>query len=167
MLSFGKILDDRASMEAINASMAVAELKPNGTIARANDIFCKIFGYQLPEMAGRHHDALQTSENASRSDPEKIWALIVAGTLTGGQQRYVAKNGREIWLEVSYIAVRQSNAVSKILIIATDITGTKTSAGDSISKFSAISRSQAIIEFTPQGEILDANSQFCDAIGYR
>lgn len=31
----------------------------------------------------------------------------------------------------------------------------------------AISRVQAIIAFTPEGEVLDANQNFCDALGYR
>ncbi|NIE74789.1 PAS domain S-box protein [Pantoea sp. Ap-967] len=37
---------------------------------------------------------------------------------------------------------------------------------DSQAKLAAISRSMAMIEFAPDGTILDANSQFCQAMGY-
>ena len=37
---------------------------------------------------------------------------------------------------------------------------------ESQAKLAAISRNMAIIEFTPDGTILDANAQFCQAMGY-
>ena len=38
---------------------------------------------------------------------------------------------------------------------------------DDAGKVAAISRSQAVIEFTPEGQILGANENFCQAVGYQ
>jgi methyl-accepting chemotaxis protein len=49
---------------------------------------------------------------------------------------------------------------------AADITAAKKKAVEDSGKLAAISRSQAVIEFAPTGEILTANENFCNAMGY-
>jgi methyl-accepting chemotaxis protein len=53
-----------------------------------------------------------------------------------------------------------------VVKFATDITAAKADCADMKSKIDAISRSQAVIEFTLDGIILDANKNFTDTIGY-
>ncbi|RZI57647.1 MAG: PAS domain-containing methyl-accepting chemotaxis protein, partial [Zymomonas sp.] len=54
----------------------------------------------------------------------------------------------------------------KIVKFASDVTATKLAAADSAGQLAAISRSQAIIEFTTQGEVITANENFCQTLGY-
>lgn len=54
----------------------------------------------------------------------------------------------------------------KVVKFASDITAAYTKSVEDAGKLDALSQSQAIIEFTPTGEILVANENFCNALGY-
>ena len=47
-----------------------------------------------------------------------------------------------------------------------EIQRTRQALADAQAKLAAISRSMAMIEFSPDGTILDANAHFCQAMGY-
>lgn len=53
------------------------------------------------------------------------------------------------------------------MVFATDITAPTAAASLARRKFDALGRSQAVIEFKPTGEIVTANDNFLDALGYR
>ena len=54
----------------------------------------------------------------------------------------------------------------KVVKQATDVTVEKLKSAETQAKLDAISRVQAVIEFTPAGEIITANENFCSALGY-
>ena len=68
------------------------------------------------------------------------------------------------WQSIRFFDER--GALSKFVSIQTNITETKLEQQGFNCKLDAISRSTAIIEFTPEGQILDANDNFCAAAGY-
>ena len=45
----------QAKILAISRSMAMIEFAPDGTILDANDHFCRVTGYALDEIRGKHH----------------------------------------------------------------------------------------------------------------
>ena len=55
----------------------------------------------------------------------------------------------------------------KVVKQATDITAEKLRSVEVSAKLDAISRAQAVIEFLPSGEIITANQNFLDVVGYR
>jgi methyl-accepting chemotaxis protein len=57
--------------------------------------------------------------------------------------------------------------VVSVVKAATDITAEKLQALENEAKMKALSQVQAIIEFKPSGEIIDANDNFFTAMGYR
>jgi methyl-accepting chemotaxis protein len=54
----------------------------------------------------------------------------------------------------------------KVVKFATDITAAKLKSAEDAGKIDAISRSQAMIEFKPDGTIITANENFLNALGY-
>lgn len=68
--------------------------------------------------------------------------------------------------QASYNPVFKGGKPFKVVKFAADITAAKKQAVEDSGKLQAISRSQAVIEFTPKGEILTANENFCKAMGY-
>ncbi|MCK9911071.1 PAS domain-containing protein, partial [Microbacteriaceae bacterium K1510] len=65
-----------------------------------------------------------------------------------------------------YNPVLSNGKPYKVVKIATDITAQKIKAMEDAGKLAALSRSQAVIEFTPTGDVLTANENFCSALGY-
>lgn len=61
--------------------------------------------------------------------------------------------------------IRRGKTV-KVIKIATDITEQKLRSAEDAGKITALSRAQAIIEFTPDGKIITANQNFLSALGY-
>lgn len=158
----------QAVMEALSRSQAIIEFKPDGTVLAANENFCRVMGYEPNEIVGRHHRMFVDPGDAASADYTAFWAKLARGEFDEGQYRRIGKNGREVWIRASYNAVRNSRGqVVRIVKVAADITVAKLQSAEFASKMDAVSRAQAIIEFTPDGEILYANENFLKTVGYR
>lgn len=154
-------------LDALEKSLAIIEFRPDGTILRANDNFCSVMGYSASEIVGQHHRLLVAEEERESDEYQHFWDSLRKGTYDRRQYRRIAKGGREIWIEASYNPVLKRGRVERIVKVATDITPTCMAAAEARSKLTALSRAQAIIEFTPDGHILDANDNFLRVMGYR
>ncbi len=89
---------DRENMAAISSSQALIWFKPDGTVIKANENFCKAMGYQLNEIVGKHHRIF--CEDAIRNSPDykKFWDSLAAGQIHNGHFRRQTKAGNDIWL---------------------------------------------------------------------
>lgn len=167
MSHFSKLgLDASAVLDALNRSQAIIEFDLTGKILKANDNFCKAVGYQQSEIIGRHHSMFLAPEEAANAEYKSFWAKLSRGEYDQGQYRRRAKNGDEIWIEASYNPVFRFGKPYKIVKVATDITVIKRKSMEDDGKLAALSRAQAMIEFTPDGKILSANENFLAALGY-
>ncbi len=160
--------DDKAIIAALNASQAVIEFTPRGDILTANDNFLKTVGYDLGEIQGRHHSLFCDPQYAASQAYVQFWQTLARGEFASNVFKRFAKGGRVIWLQATYNPIRDtSGRVVKVIKFASDITEQKMREVDVSGKINAIGRAQAIIEFTPGGEILTANDNFLNAVGYR
>ena len=159
--------DDKAVMAAISTSQGVIEFDLTGKILRANDNFCKALGYEPSEIVGRHHSMFVDPTYASSSEYREFWGKLGRGEFDRRQYKRIGKGGKEIWIEASYNPVFSGGKPYKVVKIATDITAQKIKSMEDAGKLAALSRSQAVIEFTPAGDILTANDNFCSALGYQ
>ncbi|MBP1852118.1 methyl-accepting chemotaxis protein [Rhizobium halophytocola] len=153
-------------MQAFDRSQAIISFKPDGTILEANENFCSALGYARDEIVGKHHSLFVTVDEAKSPEYQAFWKRLNSGKFDQGQYKRIGKGGSEVWIEASYNPVIRGGKVVKVVKIATDITGEKLQSLDSNGKLAALSRAQAIIEFTPEGKILTANQNFLDALGY-
>ncbi|WP_104663221.1 methyl-accepting chemotaxis protein [Ensifer adhaerens] len=158
--------DAKAMLDAINRSQAIIEFDLSGTILTANENFCRAMGYELSEIVGRHHRMFVQPQEAASSAYADFWARLARGEYDSQQYRRIGKGGREIWIEASYNPVFRGRKPYKVVKFATDITATKAKSTDDQGKIDALSRAQAIIEFSPAGEIITANENFLSAMGY-
>ncbi|UVC11435.1 PAS domain-containing methyl-accepting chemotaxis protein [Rhizobium sp. TH2] len=168
MTGFGSLFgrDAAEEMNAIGRSQAVIKFTPDGVILDANKNFCDALGYSLNEIVGKHHSMFVDDAYAKTGEYREFWARLKSGQFDRSQYKRFAKGGREIWIEASYNPLMRGGKVVKIIKIATDITASKLKALDDDGKLSAISLSQAVIEFKPDGTILDANENFLLTLGY-
>jgi len=159
--------DAAAILAAMHKSQAIIEFDLTGNILNANPNFCAALGYELSEIKGKHHRIFVDPTEVASADYREFWARLSRGEFDKRQYKRIAKSGKEIWIEASYNPVFRGGKPYKVVKFATDITSAKQKATEDAGKLAAISRSQAVIEFTPVGEVLTANENFCGALGYQ
>jgi methyl-accepting chemotaxis protein len=167
MFGFGAGADAKAVLEAMSRSQAIIEFKLDGTIITANENFCRALGYQLAEIVGKHHRMFVDPTEVATADYRNFWARLACGEYDRRQYKRVSKDGTEIWIEASYNPVFSGGKPYKVVKFATDITAQKLKSAEDSGMLDAISRAQAVIEFTPNGDILTANENFLKTMGYQ
>ncbi|MBV7377849.1 PAS domain S-box protein [Maritimibacter dapengensis] len=153
--------------DAVMAHMAVVWFAPDGEVLDANDVFCRLMGYEKAEIVGQNHKMLVGSDTTHSPEYRKFWDRLRNGEDISERVPRIAKEGHLVWLQASYVPMTSgSGAVTRIVKFATDVTEAVRNAAREKSKLAAISRSQAIIEFDLEGHVLDANENFLAATGY-
>ncbi|WP_035716151.1 methyl-accepting chemotaxis protein [Azorhizobium doebereinerae] len=168
MFHLSKFSDDSRTIQALDRSFAVIEFTPRGEVIRANDKFLQVVGYSLGEVRGKHHRIFVEPSYAESADYRSFWSSLAAGQFHAGEFKRIGKDGREVWLEATYNPVLNgAGRVVKVVKFAADITERKLRSSDSNGQVAAISKSQAVIHFTMDGMVTDANDNFLNALGYR
>src|SRR5580698_8645495 len=159
--------DYAGQIAAISKSQAVIEFRMDGTIVNANENFLKTMGYALDEIKGKHHSMFADEAYRNSADYREFWAKLNRGEYQSGEYRRIGKGGKEIWIQASYNPILDLNGRPfKVVKYATDITAQKNTNADYAGQISAISKSQAVIEFKMDGTIVQANDNFLRALGY-
>lgn len=157
----------RGKLTALDKSQARIEFDLNGMILDANEHFLAAMGYSLLEIKGKHHSIFVPSGYKDSEEYQAFWKQLRHGEFVSGEFKRVAKNGNDVWIQATYNPVLDSQGdVYKIVKFASDITERKLSDANFRSQIDAISRSQAVIEFEPDGTIIRANDNFLAAVGY-
>ncbi|MCO6051325.1 methyl-accepting chemotaxis protein [Mesorhizobium sp. RP14(2022)] len=159
--------DSQNTLEALKLSLAVIEFDPTGQILDANPRFCETLGCTVDAIRGKHHRIFVVPEDQKSEAYRRFWAELAAGQFMAGEFRRLDSRGEEIWIQATYNPVRNaSGKVYKVVKFASDITQAKHQALDDAARLKALDASQAVIAFTPFGEILDANANFLATTGY-
>ncbi len=153
---------------AVDRSTAMIEFKPDGTIVGANENLLTTMGYRLEEIVGQHHRLFCFSDYQASADYRKFWQRLAAGEFI--RERFLRRNkqGQDVWLEASYNPIRGADGrIEGVLKLATDITAQVAREQEQNSMIEAIDRSMVVIAFNLKGEVLEANENFEQAMGYR
>lgn len=157
-----------ARKAAVDRSTAMIEFKPDGTIIGANDNFLTTVGYRLEEIQGQHHRLFCFPDYQASAEYRRFWQRLAAGEYI--RDRFLRRNkqGQEVWLEASYNPILGADGrVESVLKLATDITALVAREQEQESMIDAIGRSMAVIAFNLKGEVLEANANFLQTMGYR
>ena len=161
------LTEANAKLAAISRSMAMIEFDRTGVILNANERFCQTMGYSVEEIRGKHH-RLFCEEAYTHTDAyHQLWRDLARGEALSGTFMRLNKRGEQVWLEASYLPVLDSDhQVRSVIKVAADISARVHHEHENQSLIDAISRSMAVIEFTPQGQILNANDNFLRTVQY-
>lgn len=154
-------------LASVDRSMGRIEFALDGTITDANAAFLDLVGYRLDELKGRHHSVLMPAAERDQAEYRAFWEALRRGEFHTGEFRRVAKDGRSVWIQASYNPVLDRRGRPfKVVKFAADITAQTQRNAYYEGQIAAINRSQAVIHFTPDGTITDANDKFLTAMGY-
>ncbi|HBP46806.1 MULTISPECIES: PAS domain-containing methyl-accepting chemotaxis protein [unclassified Pseudomonas] len=163
----GLLNDMAAKVQAISRSMAIIEFAPDGTILDANENFCRVVGYSADEIRGKHHRLFCEAAYVNSSEYNNFWRDLARGEPLSGTFSRLDKAGREVWLEASYMPIVGADQhVVRVIKVASDVTDRINKEHETQSIVNALSRSMAVIEFSPDGRVINANQNFLDTMHY-
>uniref|UniRef100_A0A486XLN3 Methyl-accepting chemotaxis protein n=1 Tax=Rheinheimera sp. BAL341 TaxID=1708203 RepID=A0A486XLN3_9GAMM len=150
-----------SDLDAIKKHTACISFTPEGQILDANDIFLAAVGYQASDVIGKHHRMFCLPSYASSDEYRLFWRDLANGKAVSGTFLRLKKSTEPLYLQANYFPVRDAvGKVTRIIKIATDITQMHNSMTAKEAVFTALNRSMAMIEFSPDGTVLDANENF-------
>ncbi len=155
-------------IKAIENNVALIKFSPDGRILEANSIFLNVMGYDERDVIGKHHSMFCQPAYVQTESYKHFWRDLAQGQAKHGTFERFRQGNQPIWLEATYFPVADHNGkIDFILKFASDVTGQIHDLNDKLAIYKALDRSMAIIEFTPDGYIVNANQNFLKAMGYQ
>ncbi|MEM6691125.1 MAG: methyl-accepting chemotaxis protein [Planctomycetota bacterium] len=112
-----------ALAKAIDQIQMVVEFTPDGMIVDANENFLEAMGYRLDEVADKHHSIFVDTEEIRGSAYREFWKDLSSGQIRTGEFRRFTKSGSEVFIEGSYVPVRnEADEVKRVVKVALDVT---------------------------------------------
>lgn len=154
---------------AINRSNAIVRFDLDGKVTDANPNFLRVMGFKSPtEVVGKLHRIFCEPSFVASEEYRKLWDDLRQGKFFSGRIKRIGSQGQDIWLDATYNPILDDEGkVTGIIKIATDVTDRVNSGAKDRAILSALNRSMAMIEFTPEGQVVTANENFLKAMEYR
>ncbi|MCU6710554.1 methyl-accepting chemotaxis protein [Paenibacillus sp. J5C_2022] len=109
-------------LAAIERSLAMIAFNTNGEVIWANALFAETIGYRTSELVGMSHRTFCLKQYADSKEYARLWEGLCSGRAFQDKITRVAKDGRTIRLEASYMPVVDDvGKVYAVLKVATDI----------------------------------------------
>jgi len=168
MIGFAKKQKTSHVLNALSSSQAIIEFDTEGHVLHANPNFLQTMEYDLEEVKGQHHSIFVDPSHVKSSDYAHFWENLRRGEFARAEYQRFGKNGKEVWIQASYNPILDTKGQPfKVVKYATDVTEQKMNNAYFSSQIDAIGKSQAVIEFEMDGQIVNANDNFLNAVGYR
>ena len=158
--------EEQGIIEAIKAGAATVIFSPEGIIQEASPPFLALMGYGAAELIGQPHSQFCPRAWGESGDYRQFWRRLAQGEVQSGTFERVNRQGETRWLEATYFPVKHQGRVTRVLKIASDVTEQHQRLGRLEALTEALDRSRAMIEFTPNGDIIHANANFLSVMGY-
>lgn len=152
--------------KAVQKQIPLIVFDPQGFILEANDLFLAVVGYSQDEITGQHHKMFCDMHYVRSTDYTKFWQSLAQGIPHSKTFTRYKKDGSAIALEATYFPVMEGNKVVRIVKFASDVTEKTAQLKDQHAIILALHKSQAVIEFEPDGTIINANENFLQSVGY-
>ena len=159
--------DMKAKLEALDRSLAMIEFSPDGKVLFANENFLELLGYSLADIKGKHHSLFLDASEQNKASYRQFWNDLASGQYKSDEFKRIKQNGDQVWIQATYNPVKDSaGRTYKVIKFATDITARKLEEMFTRGQIDPIYRTQAVIQFLPDGTIVEANDNFLNCLGY-
>lgn len=159
--------DAHLVLDALSQYNILVEIAPDGTILHANAHFLSLTSHAVEDILKTPYWALLAETDEEDKGFKAHWSDLKAGHGWSGIVHHIAQQGKSLWLQASYVPVCDTTGkVRKIAMLAMDISAQKAQEESGAQIVAALDRSQAVIEFDPDGTIRTANANFLQAVGY-
>lgn len=118
-------IESENRLRALDESgIALVEFDMQGLVEGANQSFLSLFGYELDEIKGQHHEMFVDDAYAKSPAYKTFWDDLRKGVAKPGEYERVTKQGHKILIRGSYSLIRDARGFPiKVIKLAYDITG--------------------------------------------
>lgn len=158
----------KSILSAINKSNACIQYDMNGNILDTNEMFLSVMGFSKEELVGKNERLFIPPDEIASERYQMLWESLRSGNFNAGEFRRMAKNGKEVWMDVTYNPIIDLQGKPfKIFMFAKFTTEEKEKENDYKNKFSIFNTGFGMIELHPDYSIKTANQFFLDALGMK
>ncbi|MFP4093496.1 MAG: PAS domain S-box protein [Cyclobacteriaceae bacterium] len=157
----------RLSLVADNTDNSVVITNAIGIVEYVNKGFTRLTGYSFEEALGHKPGKLLQGPETNQDTIKRIRKKLDEKKPFYEEILNYKKSGESYWISLAVNPIFDSNGeLEKYIAIQADITNTKKEAIDYACKMEAISRANAIVEFTIDGKVMSANENYLNTLGY-
>ncbi|WP_028299523.1 methyl-accepting chemotaxis protein [Oceanospirillum beijerinckii] len=157
----------REVQQDLQEEMLCFSLDKSGQFLSANERFLQSSGYRDHELVGRRLRDFVDTQSLNKAHCQKMFDAIKAGRHWHGALQLVTKAGKEAWYR---IIIQRMKSVEQehetLMVYCAELTRTITQSREQQDMMAALNRSSAVIEFSLEGVILNANDNFQKGTGY-
>lgn len=158
--------DSQRFFDSISSTVPYIEFTPEGIIKYANTKLLDTLGYSADEVVGKHHQNLCFYQDVEKPEYRELWEGLSRGIPATRRFARRSKRGDKVWLEASYFPVMKNGKVDYVAKVAANVTKDQNDLDHNRALITALDKSLAVIEFEPDGTIVNANLNFQHVMGY-
>ncbi|MEY5046778.1 MAG: hypothetical protein RLZZ175_137 [Bacteroidota bacterium] len=137
-----------------------------GVITYVNDKFCEVSGYPREEVMGKPQSYVRHPDMPSAVF-KQLWETIQAGKIFRGVVKNKKKDGSPYYVDAVIAPIFDANGkTEKYIGVRYDITDQEIARQRTEGILNTIDANYAMIEFDTKGNVLKANANFCNSLGY-
>lgn len=156
----------QATEHDLQKEMLYFSMNSDGVILTANTLFLKSFGYNENELIGKNIQSFIIKKSLAKEHCQRMLSSISNNSHWHGAMNLANKSQNEAWYR-SIIQPKQQDDGSIILkVYSTELTRTISQSRETEDMLAALHRSTAVIEFSLEGIILNANDNFLSSMHY-
>ncbi len=153
--------------DIMNVTSIVSEADKKGDIVTINDKFVEVSKYSRHELIGAPHNTTRHPDMPKETF-KQMWQTIGRGEVFRGVIKNRAKDGTPYYVDAVVAPILGENGKpKKYLGVRYDITAIEIERQNARGILGAIDASYAYIEFNLAGQVLSANKNFLQVLGYR
>jgi PAS domain S-box-containing protein len=149
----------------VDSSVLVSKADKRGKITYVNKKFEEVSGWSLEECIGKDHNIVN-SEIHDKKFWTNMYKVVKSGKIWNDLVINKNKDGKLYWVDTYIKADFDSGKVKGYTSIRQDVTELKKKEVEIHNRMTAINKSNAVIEFDLEGNVIFANDLFLETMGY-
>lgn len=156
-----------ARMLSVDQACIVSEVDLKGFITYVNDKHCEVSQYSREELMGANQNIVR-HQDMPKELFKDMWSTIGRGKIFRGKVKNKRKDGTPYYVDGIFTPILGTNGKPvKYIGIRFDITETTIESQRMKGIIDGIDASFAFIEFDTKGNVITANGNFLNTMGYR
>ncbi|MCK0094090.1 PAS domain-containing methyl-accepting chemotaxis protein [Yoonia sp. F2084L] len=159
-------IDCRAMLTASEDMVGRAEFDGAGALLRANKTFRKLFKIEPEELSKGNLKGLFSGRMTADALYRNFWDRMHEGTTIEKTDEMQTTEGDTVYIKASYVPLfTPSGNFWKMVLFFVDVTQSRIREMKLDERMRAINLTQMMVEYAPDGTVLDVNEKFTSAFG--